>query len=89
MYAYECVDDGRWQAYRQQLKRADGSICPGRPLYDAALIEALSHDREVMREALENIRIEAERENGRWNHLKRVIAINARAALASLKGGAE
>lgn len=35
MYAYECVDDGRWQAYRHQLKRADGSICPGKPLYAA------------------------------------------------------
>ena len=33
MYAYECVDDDQWQAYRQQLRRADGSICPGRPLY--------------------------------------------------------
>lgn len=33
MYAYECVDSGRWQAYRHQLKRADGTICPGKPLY--------------------------------------------------------
>ena len=33
MYAYECVDDGRWQAYRHQLKRADGSVCPGVALY--------------------------------------------------------
>ena len=34
-----------------------------------------------MRGALVNIQIEAEREQGRWVHLKRVIAINARAAL--------
>lgn len=33
MYAYECVDSGQWQAFRHQLKRADGSICPGKPLY--------------------------------------------------------
>lgn len=33
MYAYQCVDDERWQAYRQQLKRADWSICPGVALY--------------------------------------------------------
>ena len=45
------------------------------------VIERLSAEREVLREALVNIQIEAERENGRWNHLKRVIAINARAAL--------
>ena len=36
-----------------------------------------------LRKALEAIRIEAERENGRWQHLKRVIAIQARQALAS------
>lgn len=33
MWAYECVDDGRWQAFTHQLKRADGSICPGVALY--------------------------------------------------------
>lgn len=33
-WVYQCVDDEQWQFYRQQLKRADGSICPGKPLYD-------------------------------------------------------
>lgn len=49
--------------------------------YALALIECLSAGREGLRKALANIQIEAERENGRWNHLKRVIAINAQAAL--------
>lgn len=38
-----------------------------------------------MREALACIRNEAERENGRWVHLKRCIAVQARAALESPK----
>lgn len=34
MYAYENMYvPGEWRAYRHQLKRADGSICPGKPLY--------------------------------------------------------
>lgn len=33
MWAYESVDDGRWQAFNRQLRRADGSICPGVALY--------------------------------------------------------
>ncbi len=36
LYAYQSVDDERWQTYRQQLKRADGSICPGKALTDHA-----------------------------------------------------
>jgi len=36
-----------------------------------------------LRQGVRNIQIEAERESGRWNHLKRVIAINARALLAT------
>ena len=35
--------------------------------------------------ALRDIAMEAERENGGWVHLKRSIAINARAALAALE----
>lgn len=34
MFAYEDVDKpGEWRAFRQQIKRADGSLCPGRALY--------------------------------------------------------
>lgn len=34
MFAYENVDKpGEWRAFRQQIRRADGSICPGRALY--------------------------------------------------------
>lgn len=33
MWAYQSVDDGRWQAFSYQLRRADGSVCPGRALY--------------------------------------------------------
>ena len=35
----------------------------------------------ALREALRNIQIEAEREKGSWVHLKRVIALNCKAAL--------
>jgi len=46
-----------------------------------ALAEEQAAEIERMREALRNIQSEAEREEGRWVHLKRVIAVNARAAL--------
>jgi hypothetical protein len=36
---------------------------------------------DALREALRNIQIEAEREKGSWVHLKRVIALNCKAAL--------
>jgi hypothetical protein len=48
----------------------------------AALDEANAR-ADRMQEALQNIAAEAERENGGWVHLKRSIAINARAALAT------
>lgn len=47
----------------------------------AAALRALLLDYQERGRALEAIQIEAEREDGRWVHLKRVIAINARAAL--------
>ncbi len=47
----------------------------------ADTIERQAAEIERLRGALRNIQIEAEREEGRWVHLKRVIAINARAAL--------
>jgi hypothetical protein len=47
----------------------------------ANTIERQASEIERLRGALTNIQIEAEREEGRWVHLKRVIAINARAAL--------
>ncbi len=49
--------------------------------YALSTIERQAAEIERMRGALRNIQIEAEREDGRWVHLKRVIAINARAAL--------
>jgi len=47
----------------------------------ADTLERQAAEIERLRGALTNIQIEAEREEGRWVHLKRVIAINARAAL--------
>ena len=44
-------------------------------------LERQAAEIKRLREALRNIQIEAEREEGRWVHLKRVIAVNARAAL--------
>jgi hypothetical protein len=46
-----------------------------------AALDSQAAENKRLREALANIQIEAEREEGRWVHLKRVIAINARAAL--------
>lgn len=37
-------------------------------------------------EALRNVQIEAEREKGSWVHLKRVIALNCKQALAKAGG---
>jgi hypothetical protein len=47
----------------------------------ADTIQRQAAEIERLRGALRDIQIEAEREDGRWVHLKRVIAINARAAL--------
>jgi hypothetical protein len=44
------------------------------------LAEAVARIREL-EQALEAIKTEAERENGRWVHLKRVIAIQCAQAL--------
>ncbi|GAA0768636.1 hypothetical protein [Brevundimonas olei] len=53
MFAYEDVDKpGEWRAFRHQIKRADGSICPGRPLYTHPAPDAL----RVAVEALEKIK---------------------------------
>lgn len=50
--------------------------------YGAAdALERQAAEIERLRGAVRNIQIEAEREEGRWVHLKRVIAINAHAAL--------
>jgi hypothetical protein len=40
---------------------------------------------KMAREALRNIQIEAEREQGSWVHLKRVIALNCKQTLAALQ----
>jgi hypothetical protein len=50
-------------------------------------LEHQAAEIERLRGALLNIQIEAEREDGRWVHLKRVIAINARAALTGEDAG--
>ena len=47
----------------------------------ADTLERQAAEIERLRGALGNIQIEAERKEGSWVHLKRVIAINARAAL--------
>jgi len=39
---------------------------------------------KIARDALRNIQIEAEREQGSWVHLKRVIALNCKQTLAAL-----
>jgi len=53
----------------------------------ADTLERQAAEIERLRGALRNIQIEAEREEGRWVHLKRVIAINARAALTGEDAG--
>jgi len=47
----------------------------------ATTLEALTQENARLREALEGIKAEAERENGGWVHLKRAIAVGARKAL--------
>ena len=54
---------------------------------DADLIDipTQSDVLKMAREALRNIQIEAEREQGSWVHLKRVIALNCKQTLAALQ----
>lgn len=53
MFAYEDVDKpGDWRAFRRQIRRTDGSICPGRALYTHPAPDAL----RVAVEALETTR---------------------------------
>lgn len=53
MFAYEDVDKpGDWRAFRHQIRRTDGSICPGRALYTHPAPDAL----RVAVEALETTR---------------------------------
>lgn len=47
----------------------------------AAELARLIDDNERLRCGLRGIQIEAEREQGHWQHLKRVIAAQARASL--------
>lgn len=47
----------------------------------AKRVEKLEEENARLREALRSIRVEAERESGHWQHLKRVIGLNARQAL--------
>jgi hypothetical protein len=47
---------------------------------------AAEAENAKLREALVNIKYEAERENGSWLHLKRCIAVQARAALETDNG---
>ena len=47
----------------------------------AQVIATLRKQLENAREALRHIKIEAEREQGHWQHLKRVIAVHAAEAL--------
>lgn len=55
--------------------------CEGE-LNDAiTIIEQQADEIKRLRSALRNVQIEAEREKGSWVHLKRVIAVNCRAAL--------
>lgn len=51
----------------------------------ATLLETQSKQLEVAREALEAVCYEAERENGGWVHLKRVIGTHARTALKEME----
>jgi hypothetical protein len=54
---------------------------------DADLIDQPTQSDVLMmaQEALRNIQIEAEREQGSWVHLKRVIALNCKQTLAALQ----
>jgi hypothetical protein len=54
---------------------------------DADLIDlpTQSDALRMAQEALRNIQIEAEREQGSWVHLKRVIALNCKQTLAALQ----
>ena len=69
-------------AFQAKIADARGLITTASVCREAAdTLERQAAEIKRLRGALANIAIEAERENGRWNHLKRVIAINARAAL--------
>ena len=59
-------------------------LSPFIPAYQNRLT-TLSNALEVAEGALEAIAGEAERENGRWQHLKRTIAVQSRQALSKIK----
>jgi hypothetical protein len=54
--------------------------------FEARPQPAQSDALKMAREALRNIQIEAEREQGSWVHLKRVIALNCKQVLAKAGG---
>lgn len=56
MFAYENVDKpGEWRAFPHQIKRADGSICPGRALYTHPAPVLPDSEKLKLREALRTI----------------------------------
>ena len=65
---WDCADWSRPKQCKKISKAAD-------------TLERQAAEIERLRGAFGNIQIEAERKEGSWVHLKRVIAINARAAL--------
>ena len=83
-----------WMIERDLLERGEevewGDIVTALTEHEIELTRAderQAAEIERLREALVNIQSEAEREEGRWVHLKRVIAINARAALTGEDAG--
>ncbi len=63
--------------------------CEQYQLEAADRIEGLETALSKMAMVLEDIATEAERENGSWVHLKRVIGINARKALTAYRNRTE
>ncbi|HRL05076.1 MAG TPA: hypothetical protein PL098_00015 [Brevundimonas diminuta] len=88
MFAYEDVDKpGDWRAFRHQIRRTDGSICPGRALYTHPAPDAL---RNALADLIENA--VAARGCGLKNDPDGIVSsalfdtiMNGRAALATLQ----
>lgn len=74
--------DGFWQEYWQSA-RGNKEMRSNAALIVAAVnaLGPLCDEVEALRKALQNIKYEAERENGGFVHLKRAIAVQTRAAL--------
>jgi hypothetical protein len=81
--------NGRWDSQPQtdalKIARERGDELHGQLMRMIDRWEQQTDALKIAREALRNIQIEAEREQGSWVHLKRVIALNCKQTLAALE----